>query len=116
MLPKLQNVFALFGIPDVVQNGKGRSFNGSKIKEFANHLGSKYKKITPIWPHANGEAERFIKTVGKSSTMIKAAHSEHRRWNQKLYDFLRIYSATSHSTTNATPAEVLLGRQLKTRV
>lgn len=99
VLPKLDSVFALFGIPDVVKTDNGPPFNGSEFKEFANHLGFKHRKITPLWPQANGEAERFMKTIGKA---IRAAHSEHRSWKQELYNFLRDYRATPHSTTNAT--------------
>lgn len=113
MLPKFDSVFALFGIPDVVKTDNGPPFNGSEFKEFANHLGFKHRKITLLWPQANGEAERFMKTIGKA---IRAAHSEHRSCKQELYNFLRNCRATSNSTTNATPTELLLGRKLKTRV
>lgn len=99
VLPKLDSVFALFGIPDFVKTDSGPPFNGSEFKEFANHLGFKHRKITPLWPQANGEAERFMKTIGMA---IRAAHSEHRSWKQELYNFLRDYRATPHSTTNAT--------------
>lgn len=67
VLPKLDSVFALFGIP-------------------ANYLGFKHRKITQLWPQANGEAERFMKTIGKAK---RAAHSEHQNWKQELYNFLR---------------------------
>ncbi|XP_062577717.1 uncharacterized protein K02A2.6-like [Saccostrea cucullata] len=113
VIPKLDNVFALFGIPDVVKTDNGPPFNGSLFKEFAKHLGFQHRKITPLWPQANGEAERFMKTIGKA---IRAAHAEHRSWKQKLYCFLRNYRATPHATTSATPAELLLGRKLKTRI
>ncbi|XP_062568257.1 uncharacterized protein K02A2.6-like [Saccostrea cucullata] len=57
VIPKLDNVFALFGIPDVVKTDNGPPFNGSLFKEFAKHLGFQHRKITPLWPQANGEAE-----------------------------------------------------------
>ncbi|XP_062610353.1 uncharacterized protein K02A2.6-like [Saccostrea cucullata] len=113
VIPKLDNVFALFGIPDVVKTDNGPPFNGLLFKEFAKHLGFQHRKITPLWPQANGEAERFMKTIGKA---IRAAHAEQRSWKQELYCFLRNYRATPHATTSTTPAELLLGRKLKTRI
>ena len=113
VIPKLDNVFAMFGIPDVVKTDNGPPFNGAMFKEFANYLGFHHRKITPLWPQANGEAECFIKTIGKA---IRAAHAEHRSWKQEMYCFLWNYRATPHATTGMTPAELLLGRALKTRV
>ena len=113
VIPKMDSVFALFGIPDVVKTDNGPPFNGREFKGFAEHLGFHHRKITPLWPQANGEVERFMKTIGKA---IRAAHVEHRSWKQEMYSFLRNYRATPHVTTNATPAELLIGRALKTRV
>jgi hypothetical protein len=54
-----------------------------------------------------------MKTIGKG---IRAAHVEHRSWKQEMFSFLRTYRATPHATTNATPAELLLGRALNSCV
>ena len=110
---KMDSVFALFGIYDVVKTDNGPPFNGREFKGFAEHLGFHHRKITPLWPQANGEVELFMKTIGKA---IRAAHVEHRSWKQEMYSFLRNYRATPHATTNATPAELLSGRAFKSRV
>ena len=65
VIPKLDNVFAMFGIPDVFKTDNGPPFNGAMVKEFANYLGFHHRKITPLWPQANGEAELFMKTSKK---------------------------------------------------
>ena len=103
----------MFGIPNLIKTDNGPPFNGAMFKEFANYLGFYHREITPLWPQANGEAERFINTIGKA---IRAAHADHRSWKQEMYCFLRNYRATPHATTGMTPAELLLGRELKTRV
>ena len=86
-------------------------FNGMEFKNFAEHLGFHYRKITPLWPRANGEAERVMKTLGKC---VRAATVEHKNWKQELYKFLRQYRATPHSTTDISPCEALNLRKLKT--
>ena len=110
-IPKLDSIFARQGIPDVLKSDNGPPFNGAEFKNFAEHLGFHHRKITPLWPRANGEAERFMKTLGKC---VRAATVEHKSWKQELYKFLRQYRATPHSTTEISPCEALNHRKLKT--
>ena len=58
VLPKLDRIFAAYGVPQVVKSDNGPPFN------VTNYLGFKLCKVTPPWPEANGEVERFIKTFG----------------------------------------------------
>jgi len=76
-------------------------------------MGIKHRKITPLWPRANAETERFMRTIKKS---IKAAHAEHKNWRQEMFKFLLAYRSTPHSSTGKAPAEVLFGRNLKTKL
>jgi hypothetical protein len=41
----------------------------------------RHRKITPYWPEANAEAERFMRTLEKAA---RAAHIEGRRWQDEL--------------------------------
>ena len=45
-------------------------------------LGFRHRKVTQLWPRANGEVERFMKTLKKC---IKAAKAEGRNWREKLH-------------------------------
>ena len=67
-------------------------------------------KVTPYWPQANGEAERFMRTLEKA---ICTAYIENKNRTQTLYEFLRQYRATPRSTTNISPAEALNNCKLK---
>ncbi|XP_030850192.1 uncharacterized protein K02A2.6-like [Strongylocentrotus purpuratus] len=71
------------------------------------------KRVTPRWPQANGEVERFMKTLKKA---YRSAIAENRSWKQELYKFLRNYRATPHSTTGVPPATLLFGRAVRTRL
>ncbi|KAK3752456.1 hypothetical protein QZH41_007498 [Actinostola sp. cb2023] len=110
VIPHLDSIFARQGIPDVVRTDNGPPFNSENFQMFATHLGFNHRKITPIWPRANGEAERLMRTLEKA---IRTAVIEHKSRRQELFTFLRQYRATPHSTTGKSPSELLNGRKLK---
>jgi hypothetical protein len=113
VIPKLDAIFSRQGIPDVLKSDNGPPFTYTSLefKKFAEHMGFQHRRITPYWPKSNGEAERFMRTLGKS---IRSANVEARNWKQDLYRFLRQYRATPHSTTGTSPCEALNHRRLKT--
>ena len=84
--PKLHAIFARQGIPSELRSDNGPPFNGDEFASFASYLGFKHRRITSLWPGANGEVERFMKTLGKA---IRAAFIDQRNWKQELYTFLR---------------------------
>ncbi len=113
VIPKVDKVFSEFGIPDVVKTDNGPPFNSSAFKSFAQTLGFQHRKITPRWPRANGEVERFVRTVKK---VIKTANLEGKSWKQEMYRFLRNFRATPHTTTRVPPATALFNRAIKTKL
>ena len=54
-----------------------------------------------------------MKTIGKA---IRCANVEKRSWKQEMYGFLRNYRATPHRTTGISPAELMFGRKLNTKL
>ncbi|KAK3748859.1 hypothetical protein QZH41_012061, partial [Actinostola sp. cb2023] len=69
-------IFSEYGIPEKLRSDNGPPFNGNEFREFANYLGFLHRTITPYWPRANGEAERFMRTIKKA---VKAALIEGNR-------------------------------------
>ena len=69
--------------------------------------------MTPKWARANGEVERFVRTVKK---VIKTAKLKCKNPKQELNRLLRNYRATPHSTTRVAPATALFGRPMKTKL
>ena len=113
VIPKLDKLFATFGTPHVVKSDNGPPFNGDEFAKFAGALGFKHRKVTPLWPRANGEVERFVKTLKK---YIKAAKAEGKNWRKELQAFLRNYRTTPHATTDITPATLLLKRAVRNKL
>ena len=70
IIPILDQIFSTFGIPKILKTDNGPPFNGHDFKQFSTYLGFHHQKITPHWPQANGEAERFMRTINK---VVRAA-------------------------------------------
>src|SRR6218665_1589320 len=112
-IPAFDRVFSKFGTPVTVKSDNGSPFNSEQFKKFAQYSGFKHRRITPCWPRANGEAERFMRTLKKS---LQIAHVEKKNWKQEMYTFLRAYRSTPHTTTNKAPAEILLRYPFRGRI
>ena len=113
VIPKLESVFARWGIPKVVKTDNGPPFNSKNFTEYAKISGFRHRKTTPLWPEANGEAERFVRTIKKA---ISAARIKHRNWQYEMWVFLRNYRATPHTSTKVPPATAMMGREIRTRL
>ena len=109
VLPNLDRVFAAYGVPQVVKSDNGPPFNGHEFAQFADYLGFKHNRVTPMWPEANGEVERFMKTFGK---VLRTTSN----WKQPMYQFLRNYRATLHCTTGVASATALFGRPIRIKL
>ena len=106
MIPKLDRIFAAYGVPQVVKSNNGPPFNGVEFAQFAKYLGFKHRKVSPLWPEANGEVERLIEIFGK---VLRTTAN----WKQEMYQFLCNYRATPHCTTGVAPATALFGRPIR---
>ena len=113
VIPKLDTIFSTHGVPAVVKSDNGPPFNSSDFAQFASYLGFKHRKITPLWPQANGEVERMMRNLKK---IYNAAKIERKSWRQEINAYLRNYRATPHSTTKCAPASLLFQRQFITRL
>ena len=86
VIAHLDMIFSRHGIPDVVKTDNGPPFNGNEFQTFSKDFGFHHRKITPLWPEANGEAERFMATLNKH---VRAATAENSNWKNQLPQFLR---------------------------
>ncbi|GFN77286.1 transposon ty3-g Gag-Pol polyprotein [Plakobranchus ocellatus] len=109
--PKLNQIFARFGTPNILKSDNGSPFNREEFASFAKKLGFHHRKITPLWPKANGEAERSVRSLDKFVHTCKAERSNRK---QELPNFLRQYRATPHSSTKISPHEALTVRKMRT--
>lgn len=105
IIPLIDEAYAAWGIPTVVKMDNGPLFNGHEFAEFASHLNFRQRKITPMWPQANGMVERFMATLKKTT---QQAELTQRDIQPALNEVLRAYKTTPHSITNRCPATLML--------
>ena len=113
VIPVLDKLFSIFGVPGTLKSDNGPPMNGSDFKFFMESMGIKQRKIMPLWPSSNSECERFMRTFGKT---IRASNTYYTSWKQDMYSFLRNYRATPHATTKQKPAQLFFGRKIHTKL
>ncbi|XP_047494981.1 uncharacterized protein LOC125043071 [Penaeus chinensis] len=59
VLPKVDAVFARHVIPAILKSDNGPPFSSEDFCKYAQHSGFVHRKLTPLWPQANGEIEHF---------------------------------------------------------
>jgi hypothetical protein len=106
VIPVLEELFALFGVPAEYQSDNGSPFQSLKFKEFALGSGFKHRLTTPLWPRANGEVERFMRNLGK---VLRNAKLSGTKREVAIRQYLQAYRATPHSTTGVPPNQLFLG-------
>ncbi len=114
--PSFRNSIASYPLTEFslkLKTDYGPSFQSQSFAKFAQYMGFHHRKITPAWPKANSESQSFMRTLNKT---LRAAHLENKNWQQVLFLFLRNYLATPLSTTGISPAELLFGPKLGTKL
>ena len=111
VLPRLERIFSMFGIPSVCRTDSGPPFQGDEFRQFAKQMGFKHRRITPLNPRANSVVERFMSPLQKA---IKSAVIEGRDYKQEINRFLRNFRACPHPSTGLPPGTVMFNRPMKT--
>ena len=107
----LRVIFSQHGLPEEVVSDNGPQFVSNEVPEFMNKNGIKHTRVPPYHPQSNGAAERSVRVLKEA--LVKQV-LEGRSIKHRIADFL--YRTTPHSTTGATPAELLMRRRLRTRL
>ena len=111
--PQTGQLFSEFEVLEVVKSDNGPPYSGKDFRQLATNLGFSHRKITRLWPRANGEVERFMQTVKK---VLKTATVEQKPWMEELLKFLRNYRATPHGSTDKAPATALFNRPMRVKL
>ena len=109
----LRSLFATHGLPEEIVADNGPQFVAGEMKDFLTANGVCLCLSSPYHPASNGEAERAVRTFKEAMRVMK---NEPGTQTEKLARFLLSYRTTPHTATGCPPAEILMGRRLRTRL
>ena len=110
----LRPILASHGLPELVVSDNGTSFTiftSSEFQDFVRRNGIRHITTAPYHPATNGLAERAVQTLKEG--LKKSANGD---LETRLARFLFKYRTTPHSTTGVSPAELLMGRKLRSHL
>uniref|UniRef100_A0A8C3HCL2 Gypsy retrotransposon integrase-like protein 1 n=1 Tax=Chrysemys picta bellii TaxID=8478 RepID=A0A8C3HCL2_CHRPI len=109
-IQKLQGLFSRFGLPEQLVSDNGPQFVSQEFQKFMKANGIHHITSAPYHPSTNGLAERSVQTMKQALKSARGQLSIQKR----LDTFLLSYRNTPHATTKASPAYLMMGRQLST--
>ena len=86
VIPKQDTILSIRRIPDVIKTDNGPPFQSEEFKQHALSSGFHHRKVTPLWPQSNVEAERFMAT-------LKKGMAQNKDWRHEMRQFLLSYRA-----------------------
>lgn len=112
---KLCDFMSRFGIPQIIVTDNGTSFTSQELANFCK-LNNISQLFSPVY-HAmsNGQAESFVKIIKKGINSILLSGSKDDFQN-RLSKYLFDYRNSCNSTTETSPAELVFGRKLHSRL
>ena len=109
----LEAIFARHGLPEVLTSDNRPNFVSEEFKAYLKESGIKHRRVTAKWAQANGEVERQNSSILKR---LRLAHAEGKDGKRELVKYMAVYRTTPHHTTGKTPAFLLMGRHLRTKL
>ena len=104
IIHRLKSIFATHGIPDIVMSDNGPQYSSEQFLNFAQSYEFTHVTSSPRYPQANGEAERAVRTI---KDLLK----------KKGDPYLALLAYRTAPLQNGfSPAELLMGRQLNSRL
>lgn len=103
-------ILCRYGAPEILLSDNGSQFVSRIMADVASHWGIEHRTTAPYSPQSNPveRQNRVIKTI--ISQFVK---NDHRKWDAQLGDIQFALNSAVHDSTQFTPAQLCLGRELK---
>ncbi|BHF62166.1 hypothetical protein SprV_0100514700 [Sparganum proliferum] len=108
----LRRILSQHGLPGVLVSDNGSQFTSSSFEDVCRQHNIQHLRLPPYHPQSNGQAGRFVDTFKRA---LLKAHGEGTT-DEIVQVFLFSYRTTPNpaSPGGVSPAEELMGRQLRT--
>ena len=110
----LSDIFATHGFPSILVSDNGPQFTSTEFSDFLQENGITHYKSPPYHPASNGLAENMVKNI--KQLLKKESPDSRAKVKDTITIFLRTYRNIPHTTTNKTPAELILKQLPRTRL
>lgn len=107
---------ARFGLPHTIVSDNGTQFTSSEFKMFCASNGISHVTSPAYHPASNGQAESSVKVVKKGIKSCILSNSNVKGINNKLLKYLFDYRNSVHSSTGCSPAQLVFGQKLRSRL
>lgn len=105
VIAALKMIFARHGIPETVHSDNGPQYSSQEFSVFASSYGFNHVTSSPKCPQSSGQVERMVQTI---KNMLKKSADPHIA--------VLGYRATPHPWCGYSPAELCMGRRIRTTV
>ncbi|XP_028164567.1 uncharacterized protein K02A2.6-like isoform X2 [Ostrinia furnacalis] len=115
VVSKLMEFISRFGLPQTLVSDNGTAFTSQEFKAFCISNGISHVTSPAYHPASNGQAESYVKVIKRG---IKSCIIENNKkdLNAKILKYLFDYRNSIHSTTGFSPAQLVFGRKLRSRL
>lgn len=107
----LKEYFYTFGVPCRLISDRGSSFTSSTFKKFTTELGVKHILNAVATPRANGQVERYNKTITDALATANNDQPENK-WDEHVAKVQWSLNNTFNKGIGGCPAEVLFGTKM----
>ena len=109
----IEKMIITHGVPVTLRSDNGQPFDSEEFSEFCREYGITQIKGIPYWPPSNGEVESHNQTLLKALRIAKIEKSDYKLEIERL---LFAYRTTPQSTTGVSPAELMFGHKLRSKL
>ena len=101
----------MLGLPEVLVTNNGTAFTSAEFEHFCKRSGLRHITSSSYHPATNDLAERAVQTFKEGMKKLTNGSLE----TQMVWSLLR-YRLTPQSVTGVSPAELLMGRPLRSQL
>lgn len=110
----LQDLFSRYGLPLEIVSDNGPQFTSDEFKDYLKSIGTMHTLVPTYHPQSNGLAERSVQSFKHSLEKMLQDKRKCDSVDSKIKRFLLAHRSAPNVTTGLSPAELFLGRPIRT--